>query len=365
MTDDIMTNYPTGKLGAAVIGAGTFGEIHARAYAECPQCELLYICDREPDVAQRMAEAYQVIGTSSTDEIMSDGRVSVVSIATPDFAHFEPVMQAIAAGKHILCEKPLATSLQEARHIFLAAEQSKVNLMVDFHNRFNPACVEVKRRLQNLGPLVHGSICLNNNISVPTSMLSWASQSGPQWFLMPHVVDLARWYTDAEPVAVTGAMREGTLKERGINAPDVFQAVLEFENCNIFVESSWVLPASWPSLIEFEAKLNCTNGRAGFSLHNQGVEVYHEGLKFPFLAGKYETHNQSTGFFELPIRHFIQCILQNEPPETDCRDGLMVTMIIEAIVKSAHEKRRVELAELIHPSEQEIETMEEESDLLE
>jgi len=354
------------KLGAAVIGAGTFGAIHARAYAESDACDLLYVCDVREGAARTLAEQLGALHTTSVEEIATDRNVRAVSIATPDFAHTEPALRLIAAGKHILCEKPLATKLEDARRIFLAAEKAKVTLMVDFHNRFNPPCLEMKRRIEKLDRPIYGAICLSNPSAVPLSMLSWASKTGPEWFLLPHVVDLARWYAAAEPVAVAAVRHHGVLKARGVDATDSIQALLDFGGCSILVESSWVLPESWPALIEFEAKVVCEKGRASFSLHNQGVTINTDDeCKYPFVSGSYDANGQETGFFRLPIKHFIECVRRGAPPLTDGRDGLMATMIIEAILMSAAEGRRVELAELMQPSDTELETIEEDQEMLE
>ncbi|NQT19774.1 MAG: Gfo/Idh/MocA family oxidoreductase, partial [Planctomycetes bacterium] len=292
--------------------------------------------------------------------------VTAVSIATPDFAHLAPALQLIAAGKHVLCEKPLATTLEDARRIHLAAQKANITLMVDFHNRFNPACLETKRRLERLGRPIYGSICLSNTFSVPGSMLSWASKSGPQWFLLPHIVDLARWYAGAEPAAVSAVRHDGLLKKRGIDAADSIQALLDFDGCCILVESSWILPESWPSVIEFEGKIVCENGRVGFSLHNQGVTVNTQAeCQYPFTGGSYDVAGQTTGFFHLPINHFIDCIARGRQPLTTGRDGLMTTMIIEAALRSAAEQRRVALDELMHPTDLEIEKIEEDQGMFE
>jgi len=341
------------KLGTAVIGAGTFGSIHAQAYAESDACDLLYVCDVHEAAARKVAKQSGAVATTSVEEIAADNKVQAVSIATPDFAHLQPALLLIAAGKHILCEKPLATRLEDARRIFLDAEKAGIILMVDFHNRFNPACLEMKRRIGKLGRPVYGSICLSNPGVVPLSMLPWASKSGPERFLLPHVVDLARWYAGSEPVAVSAVRHDGILKAKGIEAADSIQALLDFDGCSVAVESSWILPESWPSLIEFECKIVCERGRAGFSLHNQGVTINtREECKYPFIGGSYDANGQETGFFRLPIRHFIECVSRGGPPVVDGRDGLMATMIIEAILKSAAERRRVPLAELMPASAQ-------------
>jgi len=297
-------------------------------------------------------------------DIAADDNVHAVSIATPDAAHYEPGIALITAGKHVICEKPLATRLDEARRLYYATRIKGSILMVDFHNRFNPACLELKRRLQSLGAPVHGSICLNNRIDVPLGKLPWAGQTAPEWFLLPHVVDLARWYAGGEPRAVTAVRHEGVLKSRGLDVPDSIQALLDFETCSIAVESSWILPQGWPAMIEFEGRIVCENGCGSFRAHDQGVCIHTEqSNKLPFVYGDYDVFGEHSGFFRLPILHFIDSISRGVLPMIYGRDGLMVTMIIEAILASAQEKRRVLVGEFMQPSDDELGTIEEEEEI--
>ncbi|HUS57954.1 MAG TPA: Gfo/Idh/MocA family oxidoreductase [Planctomycetota bacterium] len=352
------------RIGAAVVGAGMFGKIHARTYAESDKCDLLYVSDRDYSAACNLAELYGATPTTSVTDIAADDNVHAVSIATPDAEHYEPGIALITAGKHVICEKPLATRLDEARRLYHATRKKGSILMVDFHNRFNPPCLELKRRLQTLGRPIHGSICLNNRIDVPLAKLPWAAQTGPEWFLLPHVVDLARWYAGAEPQAVTAMRLDGLLKSRGLDVPDAVLALLEFDGCSITVESSWVLPQSWPAMIEFEGKIVCENGRGSFRAHDHGLSVHSAGGdRLPFVYGDYDAFGERTGFFRLPVLHFIDSIAHGVLPAIYGRDGLMVTMIVEAIMTSAAQKRRVLIGEFMQPSDAELGLIEEEEEI--
>src|SRR5690606_23752329 len=153
-------------------------------------------CDQDEGRARAMAA--QAPGASvHTDyrALIDDPRVDAVSVATPDFTHTPIILAALAAGKHVLSEKPLATTLEEAEQIAAAAKASPAKLMVDFHNRANPALVALHDAVAagEIGRPVHGFAKLSNTTFVPLSMLSWAARSSALWFLGSHLVDVLRY----------------------------------------------------------------------------------------------------------------------------------------------------------------------------
>jgi predicted dehydrogenase len=114
------------KVKAAVIGVGLIGEQHAQTYHEYPRSELAYVMDLNGERAKTVGEALGCRYTSSFDELAASD-VEVVSVATPDHLHFEPVMRMIEAGKHIVVEKPIFVPEQMAQnlaHILAPLQQS-------------------------------------------------------------------------------------------------------------------------------------------------------------------------------------------------------------------------------------------------
>ena len=105
------------RMGAAVIGVGIYGEVHARTYKADPRTELICIWSRSAERAEKIGKKYNCDYTTDLEEIGNDERIDVVSIATPDFAHTEPAVKMLKAGKHVLLEKPVATSVEECRQI--------------------------------------------------------------------------------------------------------------------------------------------------------------------------------------------------------------------------------------------------------
>ena len=148
------------KTGFGLIGAGIVGGAwHAHVYHHMPRAELVAICDLNLARAQEVADRYGVKHvTSDYRDLLARQDIAAVSIATPDFAHREIAVAAAQAGKHILVEKPLATTVADAEAILQAVEAAGVKLMVDYHNRANPAFTAARQAVDagELGaPAIH------------------------------------------------------------------------------------------------------------------------------------------------------------------------------------------------------------------
>lgn len=121
----------------AVIGAGQFGQNHARVYSELEGVELIGVCDSDAATARRVAESYGVPFVTDFRELV--GKVDAVSLAVPTVAHKDIACELLNAGVAVLVEKPIATTLEEADEMIEAARRNKVVLQVGHLERFNPA----------------------------------------------------------------------------------------------------------------------------------------------------------------------------------------------------------------------------------
>ena len=163
----------------------------------CRSAELVAVCDLNEARARDIADRYNVphVYTDYRD-LLARPDIAAVSIATPDFVHREIAVAAAEAGKHILVEKPLATTVEDAEAILRAADDAGVKLMVDFHNRVNPAFVTTR------GKRFSTANSANSNTSTPVSAIRhscrlrccpWADQSSALWFLASHMLDISCW----------------------------------------------------------------------------------------------------------------------------------------------------------------------------
>lgn len=327
--------------GFAVIGVGTWGERHTATYASHPEAELTLVCDVNAARAQAIAQKFGAQGwTTDYREVLAHPATQAVSVVTPDFAHREIAVAAAQAGKHILCEKPLATTEKDCRAILEAAAQAGVKLMVDFHNRFNPPFLKVKGALEKgeLGQPLMLYVRLNDTLFVPTKMLSWAGRSTVGWFLGSHAFDLVRWLCGSEVKRVYAVSRSVVLKQRGIDTPDFFQTTLELENgTTAQVENCWVVAESAPAIFDFKCELVGSQGTMYVDVsHHRMVQKYTlEEATYPDVIAGPEIYGKPTGFAIESIHHFVDCVLYDRQPLITGEDGLKATQIVLAMEESA------------------------------
>jgi len=324
-----------------VIGAGLWGEAHAEVYATHPWAELAAVCDSDRSRAERVAKRFGAPRVyTDYREMVKDPGVDAVAVATPDFAHRDPVVAAAKAGKHVHSEKPLATSREDAEAIAAAVRASGVTYMVDFHARWNPPFAIARKNIEEgtLGRIMSAYFRLNDTISVPTSMLSWASKSSILWFLGSHTVDTLRFLLADEVERVYSVSRAEVLRERGIDVPDLYQSVLEFRSGVVAtIENNWIVPDTNPAVNDFKVNILGSRGMINMDLtNNQLFERYLETTSdHPDCMVKPQVRERHVGFAYEAIRDFVECLALGRPVQAGLDDGLRVTSVILAIMESA------------------------------
>ncbi|MCD6096028.1 MAG: Gfo/Idh/MocA family oxidoreductase [Thermoprotei archaeon] len=330
------------RVNVGVIGLGTWGEVHVKAFKSIPYANLIAVCDIRHERAREIASKYGIKKVyTDYEKLIEDNDVDAVTIALPDFLHRDPAVKAAEAGKHVLVEKPLATTVEDAEAIVRVAEKAGVKLMVDFHNRWNPPFVHAKRAIDegNLGNICYIYGRLSDTIYVPTKMLSWASKTNVMWFLGSHIVDITRWLLNRDkPVKVFGIKKEGILKSKGIDTPDIICGLIEWSNGAIsYLECSWILPETEPKLFHFKYEILGSSGSIYIDTsHNKCIEKYlMDRYEYPDVLGLIDSPEGPRGFAVDSLAHFVRCIIEDKEPIATGKDGLEVTRIICAILKSA------------------------------
>jgi len=323
----------------AAIGVGLWGESHALVYARHPHAFLAAVCDLNEQRAQEVAVRYKAEWcTSDYRQVLADPTIDAVSVATPDFAHAEIVIAAARAGKHVLVEKPLATTVAEAEAMVQAAQEAGVSLMVDFHNRWSPIFNHARDALRagELGRPLIFDLHMSNTKFVATKMLSWASRSSVLWFLGPHAVDQMCWILGEYPRRVHALVRSGVLEGMGVKTPDLYAITFEFPSGAIGrLEHVWVLPDSQPNICDFRGHIVGSEG----ALYLEPL-THHDATKYtdkPHLVdtvGAPMIQGERHGFMLASIEHFVDCVTNNKPPLVTGAEGLAVTRILCAVEES-------------------------------
>jgi predicted dehydrogenase len=306
------------------------------------------ICDRDEGRARRAAARFGCDWTTRIEDVTAL-RVDAATIATPDHLHRDPVVAMLESGAHVLVEKPLATSVADARAMMAAASAADRHLMIDFHARWHPLFMGAKSYVErgDLGAPVMAYARLSDTIHVPTAMLPWSSRSGPEWFLFPHTMDIVRWLFGREPVEVFAKGRRGVLDARGITSWDAIQALVEFEGGAFGTfETSWIVPESYSNVVD--NRLTIYGETGGIEVRNEpALWAFTDRFHTPFASESVTRYGKAWGYQYEPIRYFIDCVAEGVAPEVTGRDGLVVTAMIEATVKSLDLKRPVTIAEVM------------------
>lgn len=338
------------RVKTAVIGVGLIGEQHAESYAENPRAELVMVADMNADRAKVVGERFGCASTTSLTDVASSD-AEIVSVATPDFAHYEPVMAMLEAGKHVVVEKPLATITKEAQEIVDLAAAKDLKITVNLGNRWNPTYQSIRDSVQSgeIGEPVMTYSRTSDTIWVPRTMLSWAGKSGPQWFLFAHTMDMVRWILGQEALEVYAIGEKKILKSEGIDAFDAIQAIVRFENSFATFETSWIVPDAFPHIVESQLTINGSNGRLHLDGANQGFEISSDQV------GKHMYARPSLWtYFKLPyawwgaLRDMVDCVLDDKEPAISAIDGMRVTAMIEAAEQSIEQRTPIQIESLLN-----------------
>jgi predicted dehydrogenase len=321
----------------AVVGAGYWGPNLVRNFARTPWANLVACADPRPERLERLARDYPLRLTTSYRELLEDQSIEAVAIATPAATHYRLVKESLECGKHVLVEKPLATSLQQGEELVRLADRQGRVLMVDHIFLYNPAVEAMKeiickgelgqvRYLYALRTSLGPRLCEDTNVV-------WDAQIHEVYILMN------LFETLPTRVIATG----GAYLRQGIE--DVVFTTLFFEDdviahCHntsyaplkmrrmVIVGSEKMLV--YDDLNVEERIVIYERGYAPFEgidlLGNHNLRLYDQGHYAPAVEWREP--------LRVECQHFIECIKNGSRPRTDGRSALKVLAVLEAIDKS-------------------------------
>ena len=335
------------KVRFGVVGVGGWGRVHTEVYSTHHLASLTAVCDLVEERAKQVAAHHGGCKVyTDAAAMVRDPEIDAVAVATPDFAHAGPVVAAAEAGKHIIVEKPLATTHEDLDRIGTAVRSAGVVFMVDFHCRWCPPIVIARDDIAQgkLGSIISGYLRLNDTIHVPTQMLPWAGKSSVLWFLGSHAVDTLRYLFDDEVERVYAVARSEVLKAKGIDVPDIYQAILEFQSGIIVtLENNWIVPNTNPSVNDFKVNILGSKGMINMDLtHNQLIERYLEDSSdHPDILDGPLIRDRRVGLAYESVRDFVECVATGKQVQSTLEDGCKVTKVLLAIIESAERRAPV------------------------
>ena len=257
-------------LRAGIIGLGILGSQYAELLHQHQATQVVAVADVREEPRERLAAQVGARAYADYPEMLCEQALDLVVVATPDPAHREPVVAALEAGvPHVIQEKPLATTLEDAEAIYQAVEKYGARLFVNYANRATPLDIATHYCIQQglLGRVVYGEARLDDNISVPTQLWGgrsreWAAGTSTAHFLLSHVVDLLRWYFAPAEVREVYAISQ---REVLGTTPDVYDAFLTFDSgLKVRVKAEWIKHID--ELVEF---YQCYSGSEGTLVFNK------------------------------------------------------------------------------------------------
>lgn len=333
----------------AIVGAGVWGDTHAAIYREHPMVDPVAICDQNEERARMLAEKYGLSKVyTNVDDMLRDGGFEAVSIVTPDHLHADIAVKCAAAKKHMLIEKPLATTREDVFRIVDAVRQSGVRAMVDLHNRWSPPFAEASRLIQNgeLGTLRSAYFRLNDVKWVATDMLPWAARSSILWFLGSHSFDTLQWLFRDRVRRVYTVSSRGVLDALNVPTEDVFLTTLEFENGGIAqMENGWITPNANPCVNDIKCSLCGDKAMIAIDASNHNLIQFYSDQKVsvPDIIVRNQIHGRVKGFAYESIRSFVDKLASDEPFIVSLEDAARTSLAILAIMESAKSRTPVEI----------------------
>ena len=330
-------------IGIGVVGYGYWGPNLVRNFAETPGAELRSVCDARPDrLAVARARHPQIRALSNAAELIDDPGVDAVVIATPASSHFDLALRALQAGKHVLVEKPLTCTSEEARRLIDEAARRRLQLMVD-HTFVYTGAVRRIHDLVRQGSL--GQIYYYDSVRVNLGLFQ--HDVSVLWDLAVHDLSILDYVLGqrAEAVSATGVSHVPGQPE------NVAYLTLFFPERRVaHIHVNWLAPVKIRrTLIGGSEKMivyDDLEPSEKVKLYDKGVTVNppREGV-YEMLIG-YRTGDmwaprlETTEALRVEADEFVRCIESGEPPATDGSAGLRVVEILEAATRSMADRGR-------------------------
>ena len=367
-----------GKLQVGVIGCGGIAnQKHFPALtSQADKCEIVTFCDIYIERAEVAAKQYGAEGAKvykDYNELLNNPEIDVVHVCTPNVSHCPITVAAFAAGKHVLCEKPMAATTEDAQKMMDAWKKSGKKFTIGYQNRFRTDSQMLKRTCEEgkLGEIYFAKAHAVRRRAVPT----WGvfpdkskQGGGPLIDIGTHALDITLWCMDNyKPVSVMGSVFEklGHLPEAvegnmfGPWDPEKYEVedsafgFIKMENgATIFLESAWALNVKDSR----EAATTLCGTKAGAEMvggmSSDGYDLVINETTGGVLTEEHISKSGTVAFFEgvndrneaaKECKQWLDAILNDTEPLVKPEQAFVVTQILDAIYKSAASGKEIKL----------------------
>ena len=349
----------TGKLKVGIIGVGGIANAHMQGWLDNPNAEIVAGCDIAESALQNWSAKYGVTRvTTKTSDLLNDPIIDIIDICTPNNYHAPLAISALQAGKHVLCEKPLAPNPDLIRDMIKARDASGKMLMTAQHFRFSGVAKAMKAEIDTggLGEIYHARSWMLRRAAAPTRpgfILKDQATGGACIDIGVHILDLTLWFMgNPKPVSVTGVSRTELAHKPGafsiwggaipqeMNVEEFASAFVRFENgATLILEVSWLLHHD----TEGEDMQMWLYGREGGS-HWPKCEIYQSNNATRQLTNRTLKLTQ-----DIRPPHaqecveFAQAIVEGKPSPVPAEQSLQVLTILDGVYRSQNTGSEVRL----------------------
>lgn len=334
-----MTNADS--IGWGIVGLGRIADgAIAPAVNAAPNSTLAGVVSREAAKAEQFAERHGA--ASAYDDyqaLLADSAVDAVYIATPNGLHAQQVVEAAEAGKHVLCDKPLATTVADAERAVTACEAAGVGLGITFQTRNHEGMNDIRQWLSDgdIGAVRLVQLEVGVGRMLPQGWRTDPSLAGVGVMnnLGVHAYDLLRYLLSAEVTDATAVVDV----EDGFEVDTMALAVLRFDNGALaYVNANQSVPNSQPDLSIY--------GTEGTVLGSSITRPNLQGrISVTGRSGTTERAVSTAGPFVTTVADFAEAVLLGRAPSPSGHDGLRSVALTEALARSAREQRTVRLGD--------------------
>ena len=310
-----------------VIGVGAMGENHVRVYHKMEEANLIAVSDVSERALKKIEKKYGAKGYTEYDDLLNDPDIEVVSVCVPTTFHHDVVMEAIKHKKHVLVEKPIAFTLNEAEEMIAAAKEAGVILATGHVERFNPAVRKAKELIDDgvIGDIV--SAFAKRVGPLPPRI----KDVGVSIDLAIHDLDIMNYLFEEDITQVYGTMNSSFDDSE---FEDHAEIMVSFDN-----ESTGIIEVNWLTPYKRrELELTGTAGIISVDYIQQSIEVY--GKFAQDIQIKHEEPLKGE------LKSFLNSVVEEKEPEITGEDGLKALKMVIAANKSSKEHRPISLNEL-------------------
>jgi len=326
---------------AAIIGAGTISDFHVQGWKNIPEVEIGYVVDINTDLAKEKADKWGIKNFSSEyKKVLEDPSVSIVDICLPHQLHHQFTIDALNAGKNVLCEKPIALTLRQANEIRQAEISSGTLLMIAENWYYIPA-IRKAYELYKSG-IIGDAYNFRANLDFPGERKSMDTSSDSRnsgWrgnkdlcgggVLLDagiHTLSIGRWFM-GEPETVAGNFgRQVNEMESGLE--DSFTAMINFKNSTTGL-FHFAEPAGYSGSFDFKIL-----GEKG----SIEIDIFKELVKVNTGKDAQEFTEKAKGGMTEEMEHFVECLKEKKQPISSSEDQIRSLALVLAAYDSANKK---------------------------